>query len=208
MSFDAMNWASKQDCQNSTNKLILLMLANYSDENDSSYPSYKHLASLCSCTERTAMRSIDSLIQMGLVKKEGRYTQDGKQTSNRFILNRGDKINMVGVTKTTPNTIRDIQGYNVRKNIKKDYPDSFESWWNLYPRKDGSKRKAFEIWNKITDKELSIVELYQKTVQYQKLVSNKDNKFIPHATTWLNQRRFETVTENNNKKINLNTIAG
>ena len=93
MSFDAMNWASKQDCQNSTNKLILLMLANYSDENDSSYPSYKHLANLCSCTERTAMRSIDSLIQMGLVKKEGRYTPDGKQTSNRFILIRGDKNN-------------------------------------------------------------------------------------------------------------------
>ena len=199
MSFDAMNWASKQDCQNSTNKLILLMLANYSDENDSSFPSYRHLASLCSCTERTAMRAIDSLIQMGLIKKEERYMKDGKQTSNRFILNRGDKIDTQGMTKSTPNTIRDIQ---------RDYTEDFNQWWNLYPRRDGSKRKAFEIYKKIIDKEISITDLYNVTNRFKQSMKGKEEKFIPHATTWLNQRRFETVEENKNIKINLNKIAG
>ena len=199
MSFDAMNWASKQDCQNSTNKLILLMLANYLDENDSSFPSYRHLASLCSCTERTAMRAIDSLIQMGLIKKEERYMKDGKQTSNRFILNRGDKIDTQGMTKSTPNTIRDIQ---------RDYTEEFNQWWNLYPRRDGSKRKAFEIYKKIIDKEISITDLYNVTNRFKQLMKGKEEKFIPHATTWLNQRRFETVEENKNIKINLNQIAG
>ncbi len=199
MSFDAMNWASKQDCQNSTNKLILLMLANYSDENDSSFPSYRHLASLCSCTERTAMRAIDSLIQMGLIKKEERYMKDGKQTSNRFILNRGDKIDTQGMTKSTPNTIRDIQ---------RDYTEEFNQWWNLYPRRDGSKRKAFEIYKKIIDKEISITDLYNVTNRFKQSMKGKEEKFIPHATTWLNQRRFETVEENKNIKINLNQIAG
>ena len=200
MSFDAMNWASKQDCQNSTNKLILLMLANYSDENDSSYPSYKHLANLCSCTERTAMRSIDSLIQMGLIKKEGRYTPDGKQTFNRFILIRGDKTNMVGVTKTTPNTIRVIQ---------KDYKEEFSLWWKTYPRKDGSKRKAFQLWTKIIKEEINHQKLLELTNIFKSSMSKTDMKFIPHATTWLNQRRFETISEKKDtKKINLNTIAG
>ena len=199
MSFDAMNWASKQDCQNSTNKLILLMLANYSDENDSSFPSYRHLASLCSCTERTAMRAIDSLIQMGLIKKEERYMKDGKQTSNRFILNRGDKKDTQGMTKSTPNTIRDIQ---------RDYTEEFNQWWNLYPRRDGSKRKAFEIYKKIIDKEISITDLYNVTNRFRQSMKGKEEKFIPHATTWLNQRRFETVEENKNIKINLNQIAG
>ena len=199
MSFDAMNWASKQDCQNSTNKLMLLMLANYSDENDSSFPSYRHLASLCSCTERTAMRAIDSLIQMGLIKKEERYMKDGKQTSNRFILNRGDKKDTQGMTKSTPNTIRDIQ---------RDYTEEFNQWWTLYPRKDGSKRKAFEIYKKIIDKEISITDLYNVTNRFKQLMKGKEEKFIPHATTWLNQRRFETVEENKNIKINLNQIAG
>ena len=199
MSFDAMNWASKQDCQNSTNKLILLMLANYSDENDSSFPSYRHLASLCSCTERTAMRAIDSLIQMGLIKKEERYMKDGKQTSNRFILNRGDKKDTQGMTKSTPNTIRDIQ---------RDYTEEFNQWWNLYPRRDGSKRKAFEMYKKIIDKEISTIDLYNITKRFKQSMVGKEEKFIPHATTWLNQRRFETVEENKNIKINLNQIAG
>jgi len=199
MSFDAMNWASKQDCQNSTNKLILLMLANYSDENDSSFPSYRHLASLCSCTERTAMRAIDSLIQMGLIKKEERYMKDGKQTSNRFILNRGDKKDTQGMTKSTPNTIRHIQ---------RDYTEDFNQWWNLYPRRDGSKRKAFEMYKKIIDKEISTIDLYNITKRFKQSMIGKEEKFIPHATTWLNQRRFETVEENKNIKINLNQIAG
>tara|TARA_B100000214_G_C23944434_1_gene617300 strand:- start:365 stop:964 length:600 start_codon:yes stop_codon:yes gene_type:complete len=199
MSFDAMNWASKQECQNSTNKLILLMLANYSDENDSSFPSYRHLASLCSCTERTAMRAIDSLIQMGLIKKEERYMKDGKQTSNRFILNRGDKKDTQGMTKSTPNTIRDIQ---------RDYTEEFNQWWNLYPRRDGSKRKAFEMYKKIIDKEISTIDLYNITKRFKQSMVGKEEKFIPHATTWLNQRRFETVEENKNIKINLNQIAG
>ena len=199
MSFDAMNWASKQDCQNSTNKLILLMLANYSDENDSSFPSYRHLASLCSCTERTAMRAIDSLIQMGLIKKEERYMKDGKQTSNRFILNRGDKKDTQGMTKSTPNTIRHIQ---------RDYTEEFNQWWNLYPRRDGSKRKAFEMYKKIIDKEISTIDLYNITKRFKQSMIGKEEKFIPHATTWLNQRRFETVEENKNIKINLNQIAG
>ena len=199
MSFDAMNWASKQECQNSTNKLILLMLANYSDENDSSFPSYRHLASLCSCTERTAMRAIDSLIQMGLIKKEERYMKDGKQTSNRFILNRVDKKDTQGMTKSTPNTIRDIQ---------RDYTEEFNQWWNLYPRRDGSKRKAFEMYKKIIDKEISTIDLYNITKRFKQSMIGKEEKFIPHATTWLNQRRFETVEENKNIKINLNQIAG
>ena len=136
---------------------------------------------------------------MGLIKKEERYMKDGKQTSNRFILNRGDKIDTQGMTKSTPNTIRDIQ---------RDYTEEFNQWWNLYPRRDGSKRKAFEIYKKIIDKEISITDLYNVTNRFKQLMKGKEEKFIPHATTWLNQRRFETVEENKNIKINLNQIAG
>ena len=85
MSFDAMSWASKQDCQNSTNKLILIMLANYSDENDSSYPSYGHLANLCSCTERTVMRGIESLIELKLIKKEVRLVNLYRSLNEHFF---------------------------------------------------------------------------------------------------------------------------
>ena len=74
------------------------------------------------------------------------------------------------------------------------------------PRKDGSKKKAFDLFVNITDKILNFDELYSFTVKYKQSVNDKDQKFIPHATTWLNQRRWETVDEK--KKINLNQLVG
>ena len=48
-----------------------------------------------------------------------------------------------GCDKTTPNTIRDI--HNNNNVVRGDkYTSEFLEWWNLYPRKDGSKAKAFE----------------------------------------------------------------
>ena len=44
--------------------------------------------------------------------------------------------------------------------------------------------------------------------KYNKLNKNKDLKFIPHFTTWLNQRRWETETEAPEVKPNLNQLVG
>ena len=41
MSFTALAWASKQKTGNGTTKLILLCLANYADDKNSCFPSFK-----------------------------------------------------------------------------------------------------------------------------------------------------------------------
>ena len=209
MSFEAMAWAAKQPCKNSLCKLVLLMLANYCDEGHSTYPSYKHLAKLCECTERSVMRAVTALAQAGLIEIKARYTEDGKQTSNRFVLLiRGDKNNMVGVTKTAPNTVRDIPSNKSKGGDRNAYPDEFEEWWNLYPRKDGSKRKAFEIWKRATDRDISSRDLFLATARFKQTCHGKDKKFIPHATTWLNQGRWETVQEAQDQTTTRNMLAG
>jgi len=208
MSFDAMAWAAKQSCKNSLTKLVLLMLANYSDENNSTYPSYKHLAKLCECNERSIMRAIKSLYDDDLVSVEKRFTDTGKQTSNRFILNmiRGDRIDTQRVTNNTPNTIRDIQPNNTKRGDK--YASEFLEWWNAYPRNDGSKAKAYEIWKRVVDKDIDARDLFLKTCKFKRTTIDKDKKFIPHATTWLNQRRWETVDEEQSINKNKNQLAG
>ena len=209
MSFEAMAWAAKQPCKNSLCKLVLLMLANYCDEGHSTYPSYKHLAKLCECTERSVMRAVTALAQAGLIEIKARYTEDGKQTSNRFVLLiRGDKNNMVGVTKTAPNTVRDIPSNKSKGGDRNAYPDEFEEWWNLYPRKDGSTRKAFEIWKRATDRDISSRDLFLATARFKQTCHGKDKKFIPHATTWLNQGRWETVQEAQDQTTTRNMLAG
>ena len=42
----------------STTKLVLIMLANYADENNQTFPSKKHLAKICNCDDRTVTRCL------------------------------------------------------------------------------------------------------------------------------------------------------
>ena len=209
MSWDAIAVAAKTKCKTPTAKLVLLMLANYSDSDYSSYPSMATLADLCSCNERTIKRALRSLEADGLIRTEPRYGKDGKQTSNRYVIQkRGDILVGEGVTNTTPNTIRDIQLPNTQGGGKSVYPSAFEEWWNAYPRNDGSKKKAFEIWARAVDRDIDERDLFLKTCRFAQTVHGKDKRYIPHATTWLNQRRWETVEAAQAITTNRNTLAG
>ena len=207
MSFQAMSWAAEQNCPSSVSKLVLLMLANYANDRHQTYPSYKKLAELCACNERTVMRAINQLKELNLLTVTKRYGEDGKQTSNTFTLYvRGDKKDRVGVTKRTPNTIRDI--HNNNNVVRGDkYTSEFLEWWNLYPRKDGSKAKAFESWKKATNKFIEMSNLLSATKKFKQSCSGQEKAYIPHATTWLNQKRWETVSVEQ-ATTNRNQLAG
>ena len=66
----------------------------------------------------------------------------------------------------------------------------FEKFWSAYPRKAGSKQKAFEAFKKADvslDVLLAAIEHQKQSAQW-----SKDNgQFIPHPTTWLNGKRWE-----------------
>jgi hypothetical protein len=218
MSFRALSWAADQDCKSALQKLVLIMLANYSDDNESCFPSYKHLAKVCLCNERTIMRVIKSLQSAGLVRVESRFIS-GKQTSNRFILQtgtgvtndtpqneiRGDTGDRVGVTQTTPNTVRFIPN---KKTNKKTYCSDFDEWWSIYPRRDGSKATAFDKWKKATQADVSIGDLLARTKVFAHNMRGKDLQYIAHAATWLYQKRWETIQHTTTKPKTKNSLAG
>ncbi|KVZ26990.1 hypothetical protein WL14_00665 [Burkholderia cepacia] len=73
-----------------------------------------------------------------------------------------------------------------------DKDESFASFWKLYPRKDAKvqARKAFlklapsaELLEQILD----ALDRFKRCDQWVR----EDGKFIPFASTWLNQRRWE-----------------
>lgn len=218
MSFNAMAWAAKRPCKNSLTKLVLLMLANYADEHNRTWPSYKHLAKLCECNERSVMRAVKSLEEDGALDIWPRFTDAGRQTSNLFKLHvdKGDKKDTERVTKTTPNTVslkpNDINSLKGDKNNtpsdNKKYSKDFEDWWTIYPRNDGSKKKAHELWQRVIKKEIDVKELHSATFKFMKASIGKDKKFLPHATTWLNQGRWETVDQAKAITTNRNSLAG
>lgn len=72
-------------------------------------------------------------------------------------------------------------------------PDGFAEFWERYPRKVSRKAavKAYRTALKDTDAQT----LNNAASVYAASVRGKDQKFIPHPTTWLNQGRWDDTPE-------------
>lgn len=91
-------------------------------------------------------------------------------------------------------------------NLKQITPErlkSFQAFWKLYDKKIG-KMIALIAWTKIDDEDIdSIMNVVEKYVQ-----ATPDKRYRPHASTFLNQRRWEDdiddLREANKKQITNN----
>lgn len=79
-----------------------------------------------------------------------------------------------------------------KKPKPKGYTPEFETFWLAYPRKlNCSKLMAFKAWQKLdADEKLHAA---QALVVFSRMMRGKEEQYIPHAATWLNQRRYETI---------------
>ncbi|MEY3787969.1 MAG: hypothetical protein RIQ94_375 [Pseudomonadota bacterium] len=69
MCFEAVNWAIKQHCENTSQKLILIMLANHKNSvNHRCNPSYKLMAAECCMSLRTVIKNTQALEKQGFIK--------------------------------------------------------------------------------------------------------------------------------------------
>ncbi|WP_153008353.1 helix-turn-helix domain-containing protein [Rhodococcus pyridinivorans] len=92
-------------------QVVLMWLADHSDDSEQCYPTRKTLADECGLSVRSLDRALESLIERGLVVKSARFNQ-GRQTSNMYevviqsppvvsVTSGGDKNDTPGATKTT-----------------------------------------------------------------------------------------------------------
>lgn len=85
MSFQAMTWAMAQTPGNYTEKYILLIVANYANDNGQCWPSNATLARQTMCSETTVKTALRSLAAQELISITPRI-QDGQQLSNMITL--------------------------------------------------------------------------------------------------------------------------
>ena len=99
MSFIAISWAVKQKTPCGGSKLLLIMLSNYADDKNESYPSLSHLSSICSFSQSSVARYTKKLVETGLIKvrKHGK----GMKKHNVYTINMPKKI--VANLKTNTN---------------------------------------------------------------------------------------------------------
>ena len=74
---------------------------------------------------------------------------------------------------------------------RNNYPQDFLTFFQAYPKTEGSKKKAYSAWKKARDKPSleQLLLLIEKSKQSERWQRN----IIPHPETWLNQARWETV---------------
>lgn len=87
MAFEAMAWAIKQEAGSTTGKMVLLMIANYADDNFETFAGHKALAAACECSEKTVFRQLALLEERGLIVRSHRQRNDGSRTSDLIRLN-------------------------------------------------------------------------------------------------------------------------
>ncbi len=208
MSIECLNQALKINGLSPTKKLVLVILANYADEKGTCYPSYKHLARMIGLeTTRTIQNAIKEFEDMGLLQIEHRKLDNGGYTSNRYHLS----LNVTPSVSdnTTPKVVDDTSlvsptTTNTKDNTK-EYILEFELFWKHYPRKVG-KHQASVCFSKYDEKHYSKIIYATKVFAQENLLT--EEKFIPHASTFLNQQRYLDFLDKPIKNKNLNNLAG
>lgn len=204
MSNQALTWALEVRAGGPGPKGVLMVLANYANADDDSYPGIDRIAHESEQSPATVKRNIEKLIDKRLISRHARGAQDGGRLSNRYHLNRGVsaqselfgfQLNSGGVLAhldggfSSPVSQEPIEP----KNLSKESLDRFEEWYRIYPR-HSAKADAVKAWKKATKKTDPDL-IIGATRLFVGRCKNADPKFIPYPATWLNREQWTDETE-------------
>ncbi|MFD2704710.1 helix-turn-helix domain-containing protein [Salibacterium lacus] len=70
-----------------SDKLVYTVICSFADnESKDAFPSVKTIAKRACCSEHTVRRSVKRLQELELIRVETRYSDVGRQTSNKYVL--------------------------------------------------------------------------------------------------------------------------
>lgn len=201
MSFTAMAWASKQKVKSSSQKLVLLMLANYADDQDKCWPSKQTLAEMCCMSKSGICKIITQLETAGFLVTEKR---DGTSSIIRLNMgvhpvDRGCPRSGQGVSTQwtggvhpvdTILSMNQLDDTIIGKDISVDL--EFDEFWAAYPKRPNNpKTAAKKKYVNIRKQKVSHETIVNAAKKYAAMRAGEDPKFTAQAVTWLNQWRFE-----------------
>ena len=199
MSFEAMAMVVTVENISPINKLILILLSNYADENNKCFPSYEKISKLANCSRRTAVRSINKLEEIGLVSIQKRRLSNNDNQSNIYTINRpsvrmsppSDKDSTTPSDSVTPpsdtmspNTIT-LNNQLVNTSIVR-----FQEFWDVYPKGHRvSKGLCITKW-KLLKLDVIADEIITDVLTRTKESKKWTTGFIPGSRTYLYQGRW------------------
>lgn len=92
MSVQALSCAITMRGVSASEKLLLLVLANYADDQMKCWPSHRRLAADACLSERSVLTLLKGLEARRIISREGRKREDGSRSTDTIILHFGGEV--------------------------------------------------------------------------------------------------------------------
>lgn len=189
MSFEALTWAVKQNTANSGQKLVLLMLANYTNpDTGQCNPSQKRLAEKCCMSLASVKRHIESLEKAGLLSVQNNYRNGGLVTC-QYILNLSSNCTNPQSDLSQPLAQIELQKHKEETEKENNIDLWFETLWKQYPKKVG-KKNAKAQFVKVNPDDQLFEQIMRGLMQYKQTDPVKKG-YIRDPERWIRDRRWE-----------------
>lgn len=205
MSIEAMTLVLNHSRATGRAKLVLIGIANHQGD-QGAWPSIETLARYANASERSVMRDIQELEEMGeLIVERNAAPVRSQYRPNLYWVNiaAGVTDSASGVTNLQAGvTSQVVRGdtvvtqniINLKEKPSKYAQDEierlFDLFWEAYPRKVGkiAARKSFEKALAVCDGQVLIKAAYDYA---HDPYLPAQQQFIPHPATWLNRGSWE-----------------
>ncbi len=177
--------------------LVYWILCRYADNKAQCFPSIRKIAKEARLSPSTVWAAIEGLVTNGYIEKQTRSIPTKKEkTSNLYtILYTCSHTEHRVSPGEHPCSHTDKELYlseldllnksNVHsKNRVTEYPNSFQSFWAAYPRKEG-KKAAFRCWNTKTKQGVQEETLIHAAKNFAKAMSGREKQFVKLASSFL-----------------------
>ena len=190
MSIAAINWALNVVTDiTATQKAILISLADRADEDGFCYPSYDDICRRSCASRKTLISTLKVLEELELITRHRRYSQSTIYRVNITPMDRS-KMTPIDRSKMTPIDRSKITSLTTNESSINNHKE-FEEFWAGYPRKT-NKAKAKTAFDRLSPKDrkaaMEALAVYPWSTE---------QRYIPHATTWIHGRRWEDEFESN-----------
>lgn len=194
-------------------KAIYAYLSSFAGAGMSSYPSVNLMLKELGISKDRFYKHRKKLIDRGYISIKQVKSEDRTFSNNIYVINVSpspcfkDTENPYTGKPDTGNKDANSNSSNsnsLNSNSNKNksssgddrspYSESFERWWEVYPRKV-SKGRAWKIWqrDKLDKRVDELIEKLQQQVSIQ--YSQIETQYIPHPSTYLSDSRYDDEIE-------------
>ena len=193
-------------------KLLIALIANLMNERGYCFASNKYLGECLDCSESTIKDHLKKLEEVGILGRIIKLKANGDFDFRSLVINleiphmpQPEKTTTLAEKLANPSA-RKLAHNNIVINRKELILNiSFDTWWDLYDKKVGSKIKLQTKWNKLTDDQRT--QAIKHTKEY--IIAQPDKQYRKNPDTYLNNESFydEIIKPKEFNQVHTNKIT-